>query len=188
MKDTIKFIQCNTKLLDNKIINNFNFIPDDIIIKFSSCDPYERRITLRYDGTLLYCQNTIFDLKNIKTNREKIDYDLSQYLQLHPRFQPNMLSSNKEDIYNYFNCFKNEDKYIYGFLYSNIINLMYLLLQNHQIDKSYNNKENYYGMLCILLKQGNVIMVGKQKLVVYIVILLVLYVCIVMVCQIIQKI
>ena len=154
MKDTIKFIQCNTKLLNNKIINNFNFIPDDIIIKFSSCDPYERRITLRYDGTLLYCQNTIFDLKNIKTNREKIDYDLSQYLQLHPRFQPNILSSSKEDIYSYFNCFKNEDKYIYGFLHSNIINLMYLLLQNHQIDESYNNKEKLLRHALYIAKAG----------------------------------
>lgn len=136
--NAIKFIQYNYYNLNNKIINNFNNISDNKIIEFTSCNPCESRITLNYDGTLLYCQNTIYDLYPIKLKHiDLFNYNLSEYLSNHVRFQPNTITASKDNINNFINLFQNENNFIDSVLQSNIINLMYLLLQNNQIDSSY---------------------------------------------------
>lgn len=155
MRNIIKFIKDNNLLYEDMIINNFNYFPNNIIIKFNSCDPYESRINMRYDGTLLYCQNTIFDLQNIDLiNRTQMDFDVAYYHLLHKNFQPNILTSSQDQISNFIQIFQNQNPYNYSFLNSNTINLMYLLLQNKQIDESYQDKEKLLRHALYLSKFG----------------------------------
>lgn len=139
--------------LDNKIettegiiehiYDNFNFNYGDIssnnfIGYYYGCGPGDWDIKMRYDGSLIYCQNVIFGLNPQNfIDKKGINYDIQKYELNHSSFQPNLLTSKKEDIEKFINLFQTDDYYTLHFMISNIINLMYLLLQNNQIDESY---------------------------------------------------
>ncbi len=131
--------------INGHIKDNFNFnygdIPDNPFISHNyGCGVGIWDIKMRYDGTLLYCQNMIFGIKkeNLE-NKQGISYDIQRYELNHPSFQPNLLTSSKKDIEKFINIFDTKKHYAFHFIVSNNINLMYLLLKNNQIDESYNN-------------------------------------------------
>ena len=126
------------------IIDNFNFDYNDISSNSFigcgyGCGAGSWDIKMRYDGTYVYCQNSMFSLnKEELTNKTGITYDIQSYELDHPAFQPNLLTSKKEDIEKFFNILQTDTHYAFHFLISLIVNLMYLLLQNNQINEDYN--------------------------------------------------
>ena len=139
----------NKLLLVNSIIDNYNYDYGDVpifnsdIYRFYGCSPNSTALKMRYNGTLMYCQNTMFNLNEEDLiGKTGIDYDLSYFQLRHKDFYPNVLTDSKEQVENFVNLFLIKEHYPYALTYSTIINLMYLLLQYNQIDESYkNNKE-----------------------------------------------
>ena len=152
----------NINILNQNIQNIYNVNYNNSLIfpyqinQGRSCDINNTVLKLRYDGTLLYCEQTIFNLTEADLiNREDMDYDLAHYQLLHPRFQPNILTALQEDVQNFIKIFEIQNNYNLLIEYTNIINLMYLLLQNNQIDASYNDINK-------ILRHGLYVALGRQ--------------------------
>lgn len=109
-----------------------------ITYKFG-CSTGDGSIKLRYDGTLLFCQNVIFSLteEDLK-NKVGIKYDIHRFQNKH-NYNPNLLTSSREDVENFVYRFDAGSHYGVPFMLSQMVNQMYLLLENHQIDESYQN-------------------------------------------------
>lgn len=133
--------------MHENILDMYNFEYDRIcdngfIGSNLGCSVGTNDIKMRYDGTLLYCQSLIFSLneQNLNTFNNDITYDF-QKLQLKYNYSPNLLTSPYEDIVKFTERFNVRYNYSYNFIITNIINLMYILLKNHQIDESYKDPE-----------------------------------------------
>lgn len=133
---------------EQQIINEFNYDygNDDIfntdIYKNYGCAPNTGNIKMRYDGLLFYCQNTMFNIfEQDLIGKTGIDYDLSYFQIKHPNFYPNVLKDNPEQIEKFVNLMLIKEHYPHSLTYSNIVNLMFLLLQNGQIDQSYRDSK-----------------------------------------------
>lgn len=133
--------------LNQDILDLFNYEYDrnctsDIVNRAMGCGVGTHDIKMRYDGTLLYCQNIIFGLTPeelaLHDAEENITYDI-QKLQVKYNYSPNLLTDSKETIEKFIERFNTEQNYSFNFVTSTNINLMYLLLKNHQIDPSYEN-------------------------------------------------
>ena len=113
-------------LINNKENINYQF----------ACDIGIHNIKMRYDGTIVFCQNSIFNLLE-KDLKDKVgsEYDLYK-LQLKKHIYPNVITSTKEDIFNFINRFNNSHFY-YQFAFVQMVNQMYLLIKNKQVDESY---------------------------------------------------
>lgn len=114
---------------------------NDVVSRIMGCGVGTHDIKMRYDGTLLYCQNIIFGLTEDELNlhqNNNITYSI-QKLQLKYNYSPNLLKDSKEEIKKFIDRFDTEHNNAFSFVTTNIINLMYLLLKNHQIDSSYEN-------------------------------------------------
>lgn len=152
----------NIQINNNNISNLYNIdYEDNHIINYFlnrqyGCGPNNFLLKLRYDGTILYCEHTMFDLDidDIKDN-EQFDYNLAYYTLQHKNFQPNIYKSSQDNINNFIKLFDLENIYVFLYSYSNTVNLMYLLLQNHQIDQSYNDFNK-------LLKHAIYLTMGRQ--------------------------
>lgn len=106
------------------------------------CNINTQVLKMRYDGTLLYCHNAIFDLTQENLlNRYGVDKEIAELQLLNKNCYPNYLKDSKEQICNFINMFETYRHYQFPLVYSNTLNLMYLLLQNDQIDISYNDYE-----------------------------------------------
>ncbi len=129
-----------------------NLIDDNInIFHFLGCNIGIYNIKMRYDGTLIYCQNTIFNLseEDLK-NKIGSEYDL-QRLQLKKNFYPNIITDKKEDILNFINRF-DDTHFYYQFAFTQMVNQMYLLIKNKQVDESYeNNPEKIFRHIFYIL-------------------------------------
>lgn len=133
---------------EDQIINEFNYdygdkdIFNTNIYKNYGCAPNTTMLKMRYNGLLFYCQNTMFNIleEDIK-NKTGIDYSLSSFQINHPNFYPNVLKDSREQVKNFINTMLIRDHYPHSLTYSNIINLMFLLLQNQQINESYQNSK-----------------------------------------------
>lgn len=120
---------------------NYNFWQDtdnEAIFTRFGCGTGTGSIKMRYDGTLVYCQNVIFSLseKDLE-NKKGIKYDI-QRAELKHNFNPNVFTSPKEDIESFIYKF-GDNHFIFPFVFSQIVNQMYLLLENNQIHESYKN-------------------------------------------------
>ena len=128
--------------IDNNIIKNFNYYYDpvlnDTIGTITSCGTGNLDLKIRYDGTILYCQNLFFSL-SLNDLEDKIGsrYDIQRAALSYNHIYPNLLTSDKKDIEHFIDLLNGQKHYIYNFMVSSIVNLMYILLQNHQIDDSY---------------------------------------------------
>ena len=129
------------------IYDSFNYeydkmIPENdyLISDLYGCGAGAWQLKMRYNGDILYCQNTFYG-----TNKENFegkvgaDFDIQRFECDHPGFQPNLLTSSEEDIKNFINIFDVKRHYGHMCLLSNTINLMHILLKNKQIDLSYEN-------------------------------------------------
>ena len=123
-------------------IFNYNYWQEtdsDMITYKFGCSTGDGSIKLRYDGTLLFCQNVIFSLteEDLK-NKVGIKYDIHRFQNKH-NYNPNLLTSPIEDVENFIYKFDAGSHFAVPFMLSQMVNQMYLLLENHQIDESYQN-------------------------------------------------
>lgn len=106
------------------------------------CGPFSSAIKIRYDGTLMHCQNVVHLIKEENCKRmEGQEYRMAEQMIKH-RFYPN-LAKNPEDLENY-KIFERMSLYKesgYPQLLCNLINLMKILRDANQIDESYQNDE-----------------------------------------------
>ena len=118
----------------DKDIPTFNYLIGD----FYGCGVGKWNLKMRYDGTLLFCQNSFYSIKkeNLE-NKKGITYDVQRFELEHPGFQPNLITSSKKDVENFINIFDVAKHYGHQFEFSTIVNLMYFLSKNNQIDESY---------------------------------------------------
>lgn len=127
----------------------------DIIRNSLGCGTGAYDIKMRYDGTLLYCQGLIFGLTEKELalhDNDGITYDF-QKLQLKYNFSPNLLTSSIQDIEKFINIFDTFNNYSLIFVIVQIINIMYIALQNNQIDESYKNNPEKILKHAILLSR-----------------------------------
>lgn len=106
-----------------------------------SCGFNYGAIKIRYDGKMILCQNAIMGLTEEEL-KGKTDLDsVIQKRKLQKNFYPNIVTDSDEIIDNYLyqiNLF-HEQSYLESF--SQLINLMTMLLKAGQIDKKYENPE-----------------------------------------------
>lgn len=123
-------------------IYNYDYWQDtdsEIIISKFGCSTGDGSLKLRYDGTLLFCQNTIFSLTDEDLqNKYGMKYDIYKFQNKH-NYNPNLLTSSKEDIEKFIDRFNAGAHFGVPFMLSQMVNQMYLLLDSHQIDESYQN-------------------------------------------------
>ena len=116
-----------------------NIVDENYIIgDFYGCGVGRWNLKMRYDGTLIFCQNSFYSIKkeNLE-NKKGITYDVQRFELEHPGFQPNLMTAKKEDVQNFIDIFDVQKNYGHVFVINTLINLMYFLLQNNQIDESY---------------------------------------------------
>lgn len=152
LHDSVQLLQDIYDLFNyeyDRICNN------DIIKRSLGCGVGTHDIKMRYDGTLLYCQNIIFGLTKEELDlhdNDDITYSV-QKMQLKNKFSPNLLIDSEETIRKFVERFDSENNNGFSFITSTIINLMYLLLKNNQIDESYqNNPEKILKHAIMLVK------------------------------------
>ena len=95
-----------------------------------------------YDGTLLGCQNQIFDTNiNFINTNDKFLYSIKKDQVIHNRIL-NPINASEEDLQLLFYTHDILRKYNFKILYNNILNLMYILAKCNQIDNNYLYNEN----------------------------------------------
>ena len=121
---------------DLKHDNNFTIE----VLSALGCAIAHGDIKVRYDGQLIHCQNAIFGLteEDLK-DKTGLRYDIQRNLLQNNSF-PNLLTDNREFIEKFLYRFRvSRESFVW--VYSEIVNLMVLLLKTKQIDESYNNYE-----------------------------------------------
>ena len=120
--------------------NTFNIINKKLSSSLWCGNAYSE-IKIMYDGTLINCQNHIFDrnIEDLPTD-DSIESSVKRGLATH-NYYINPLKDNLENIRQYFSIFKDMKETGFIFMFKNTINLMYWLLQSKQIDESYNDIE-----------------------------------------------
>lgn len=130
---------------------NFN----DFVDSFINCDldhPYHKNaitcsaslgeLKIMYDGTILQCQNLMFDTKmDIKLIKNNVN-DWGRYYFLNKGQKINGLTSSDEEINTYFQYMRDlQSPSRILFTMSSIYNLMFLLVRLGQINSSYYDNE-----------------------------------------------
>ena len=146
MLSSLKNITWSDKILQQfKSFNNLTGqrnLDNELLIRTShamSCGFGEKYLKIRYDGTMLHCQNALFTLDEDIVNPNSKGNNLVGYRKKQKHFFPNILKDSDEVIDNYlYQCmyYNNEG---YAQRIAQICNMMKLLLQAEQIDKKYQN-------------------------------------------------
>lgn len=128
----------NTLTLNELSDNYANLVQQ--LSKGTGCGSNYYNLKIRYDGTIIHCQNAIA-LLNPEEYKDKqgLNYDLHKELIKH-NYYPNLLKASDELAVQKTllrgKLFKNSS---FVFIVSEILNLMILLSQSNQIDESYKN-------------------------------------------------
>ena len=98
-----------------------------------------KSLKIRYDGTLMHCQNGLYSLDEQSCNRDSEENYLVSYRKRTKGFFPNVLTDTDDEIDKYLSqCYYfNEESFPQK--YSQVCNLMKLLLNANQIDPKYND-------------------------------------------------
>lgn len=113
---------------------------NDKILDYVGCGTGITALKIRYDGTIIHCHNILYGL-SYKENNQNTDI-LRKSIRNHSlqnNFYPNLLlDKDKENLDKWFNRWKIDKGYsVFISVYSQILNIMYLLLENNQIDNNY---------------------------------------------------
>lgn len=94
-------------------------------------------LKIMYDGTLINCQNSIYeqDANNIDPEKNIMN-EVKRSLANHKYFI-NPLNATDEEIENYFDLFKVEKESCFYFMFSQVQTLIYYLAKAKQIDEKY---------------------------------------------------
>lgn len=98
-------------------------------------------LKIRYDGTLIHCQNALYGL-HTDNDLNNID-NLIQYRKNNKHYYANIFSDSKEDIQNYFyqTTLRHESSFLAAYIQT--MTLLSLLLFSNQIDNKYNDIHNF---------------------------------------------
>lgn len=121
--------------------NNINIETLKMLSSAISCGYNYGVLKVRYDGTMILCQNAIMGLTE-KELEDKTDGDsLIQKRRLQKHFYPNIIFDSDEIIDNYLyqTNLSHEQSYLEAF--SQIAHLLLILLKANQIDKKYQNNQ-----------------------------------------------
>lgn len=138
--DLIHNFLCGLFVENNKFDENEYKDIIDYLSNHLYCGSYGGTLKLRYDGTMVYCQNVIHNFNEInnKPNRSIKNINLNTLIE--HNFFPNVLEPGGIDDYEqalYKLKIMRQDAFIKTFCKT--VNLMYLLAAAEQIDSSYNN-------------------------------------------------
>ena len=105
------------------------------------CSSSISELKFLYDGTLIICQNSIFDVDlNINDIDSKDNMMLSRYHLTHHNNAVNLITASETELEKYFTgIIASREPENFLMLYSNIFNMMLLLSKTGQIDDSYYN-------------------------------------------------
>ena len=126
---------------DRLIYNKNNLTKINLLSNKLGCSYNYRVLKIRYDGTLIHCQNAIYSLHN---NLELNNIDnLIQYRKKNKNFYPNIFTDSNEILDNYIEQSRqrHEESFLASFI--QIASLLILLLDSNQIDSKYNNIYNF---------------------------------------------
>lgn len=131
------------------LINNNNI--SDTAKGHLFCGNNVSELKMMYDGTLVNCQNYIFDmeLSNIPEERN-IENETKRSLINHHYFA-NALTDDEETLWKTITLFNELKNYGFQFLFQQILHTIYLLAKCNQIDQDYlTNKEKMFEHAFIL--------------------------------------
>lgn len=135
------------KNYDNIIykLANYEYDDRDYINSLSSglfCGPFTHSLKIRYDGSLIHCQNVVHLLKEDNCNQSDEQEYLVAKSMLNHNHYPNIakfgLTKDNKKIFDRLSLYKESG---YPQLYSLIVNLMKILSDANQIDESYFNND-----------------------------------------------
>ena len=157
-------------------LNTYDFILDKIYqqsdtnylkkVSHSGCGFNYYQLKIRYDGTLVNCQNCILGLGEDSELEEKdLEHTIQKY-RIKKNCYPNVLTDSDEELSNYFYQVKLLQEQSYILFYSQTVNLLLLLLETKQIDESYRDfnkllKHAYYVSNWNLCSANNIIETGS---------------------------
>lgn len=128
----------NNTLLD--ILKNINYDKDlqkDLSLGYSYCGANYCELKIMYDGTLLNCQNQIYDTNINFLNKDNyFIYSVKKSEKQHNKIL-NPLFATEEEIQQLFLTYKTIKENNFKLMYNNALNLIYILAKCHQIDQTY---------------------------------------------------
>ena len=132
-KDVIRAISTNKEEMRNFL---------EFFSRNSFCGTFYGEVKFMYDGTIITCQNNMYEKDKSTITRDGSITNESKYaLANHQLFFVNPLEDTPEHIYTVFDIFKTARESSFLFHFSNNVNLMLWLLECHQIDESYRDME-----------------------------------------------
>ena len=145
-----KFFGLEYETLGKEIIYSIQehkFKDHQILERFSNsttCAPNTRSLKIRYDGTLIHCQSAIkgLTLEDLK-GKQGLTWE-SQKDRILGGYYPNIYTSSDEDFEKFFYYSYYANTEAYPIMFSQILNMMVLLLNAHQIDESYCDKKKMF--------------------------------------------
>ena len=149
----------------NKRINNFEEYQKIISPSFSHpfyCGAYINELKIMYDGTLLNCQNQIFDTKKEFLKESDPYLTIKENLINHNRYI-NCLTSSDEEIKNVAYLYETARNSGFDTIFNNTLNLMYILAKAGQIDKDY--LYNHKKLLAHGFIVANYVVCGYNKII-----------------------
>ena len=96
-------------------------------------------LKIRYDGTLLHCQNALLGLTEQELENQEGAYYQIQKRKLSKHFYPNLLTDSDDVLNQYFYLAKLRVEEGFTQTFCSTYNLMSLLLKSKQINEKYNN-------------------------------------------------
>ncbi|MGF6375094.1 hypothetical protein M2140_000128 [Clostridiales Family XIII bacterium PM5-7] len=136
-----KMKEYNSPTLDAYVNDVLNRSDVDLNRKYKQapyCGPARSELKVIYDGTLVTCQNSIYDIQIDKSTLENTVRDEARWGQMTHGHRINFINDSDEDIEKYLsfidNTFNGSVQY---FMIGNIANLMYCLAKIGQISPSY---------------------------------------------------
>lgn len=128
-KKVLEMIQSN---YDKRIIESLS--------SACGCGFGDYDIKIRYNGEILYCQNAIVVAKTEEyEDRQGLRFDVSREMVKHNYFPNGLDDTQKKDVEKFFLKAYTIKHSSYPFFLSEVLNLMFLLLDCDQLDESYKN-------------------------------------------------
>lgn len=122
----------------------------------TGCGTQVGAIKMEYDGTLILCQNTIFQHEENDFNKLKLSQSDLYFKNLFKKGHfPNLLTSSSEDLEKYFRYYETISLYSFGVKFTTILNYMNWLTQCDLISPIYKfNKETMikHAIICSWLQ------------------------------------
>lgn len=130
-------------LLDTLTYYNFDNKNQRIMLESFShfyCAAYTNALKIRYNGQIVHCQDTLHQLTTEIKNTDTVEQLNGLHMYNH-NFYPNVIEDNIEPLYKGRYLTEIGNNSAFAQMFSITLNLMLLLRDSNQIDKSYQNDD-----------------------------------------------